>query len=75
MTIELSPRAHNLNIKFAGHDEICRLGLLLDQSLLQDLQVAAVASGAHFPQLWLLHQLCPFLAKKDTVMLTHAHVE
>lgn len=49
------------------------LGVLLDPSLLLDVQVAAVAKGAYF-QLRRVRQLQPLLEKKDLAIEIHALV-
>lgn len=46
-------------------------GMPQDPSLLLHKQIAAVAKSSYF-QLWLVHQLRPFMDKKDLAMVSHA---
>lgn len=57
-------------------DQVRSLGVLLDLVLLLDKQVVALASWGcvAFPLLRLVHQLCPFLEKRDLAMVTLALV-
>ncbi|KAF7251593.1 Apoptosis-resistant E3 ubiquitin protein ligase 1 [Varanus komodoensis] len=54
-------------------DRVCSLGVLLDPEPSLEAQVMAVARSA-FLQLWLIHQLCPFLENDCLATVTHALV-
>ncbi|KAF7244380.1 putative RNA-directed DNA polymerase from transposon BS [Varanus komodoensis] len=54
-------------------DKVRSLGVLLDPELSLEAQVTAVARSA-FLQLWLIHQLCPYLEYNCLVTVTHALV-
>ncbi|KAF7239274.1 Inactive carboxypeptidase-like protein X2 [Varanus komodoensis] len=54
-------------------DKVCSLGVLLDPELLLEAQVTAVARSAFF-QLWLIHQLRPYLKNDCLVTVTHVLV-
>ncbi|KAF7243586.1 putative RNA-directed DNA polymerase from transposon BS, partial [Varanus komodoensis] len=54
-------------------DKVRSLGVLLDPELSLEAQVTAVARSAFF-QLWLIHQLCPYLEYDCLVTVTHALV-
>ncbi|KAF7251997.1 hypothetical protein EYD10_02590 [Varanus komodoensis] len=54
-------------------DRVCSLGVLFDPELSLEAQVTAVARSA-FLQLWLIHQLCPYLENDCLATVTHALV-
>ncbi|KAF7253873.1 putative RNA-directed DNA polymerase from transposon BS [Varanus komodoensis] len=54
-------------------DRVRSLGVLLDPELSLEAQVTAVARSA-FPQLWLIHQLRPFLENDCLATVIHALV-
>ncbi|KAF7249222.1 Follistatin-related protein 4, partial [Varanus komodoensis] len=54
----------------APRDKVCSLGVLLDPELPLEAQVTVVARSA-FLQLWLIHQLCPYLENNCVATVTH----
>ncbi|KAF7239030.1 Potassium voltage-gated channel subfamily H member 6 [Varanus komodoensis] len=56
-----------------AEDRVCSLGVLLDPELSLKAQVTAVARSA-FLQLWLIHQLRPYLENDCLATVTHALV-